>query len=158
MPVYLPGPESTLSSESHILSKVLFSQSELLKQRQLGLSNMQVPRAPLQSLREWGSGMCLFNSIPYPHPTHDPSDSDGLTKSEDWSSPTSHFTDGNTEAYGYKATNCPLRATGPELKFLNLSLLLSPPHLPLSSLFIENAVDFFLLITYSSAERFQFTG
>ena len=63
----------------------------------------------------------MFNSVHCPSP-HAPSDSDVLTKSENSSSPTSHFIDGKTEAYGYKATSGSVRAIGPERKFLSQSL------------------------------------
>lgn len=63
----------------------------------------------------------MFNSVHCPSP-HAPSDSDVLTKSENSSSPTSHFIDGKTEAYGYKATSGSVRAIGPERKFISQSL------------------------------------
>lgn len=103
----------------------------------------------------------MFNSVHCPSP-HAPSDSDVLTKSENSSSPTSHFIDGKTEAYGYKATSGSVRAIGPERKFISQSLSPSffPPSLPpflLSSLYFKN-IDFFSLTIYRSAERLQFTG
>ena len=54
-----------------------------------------------QSLWRYDSGICMFNSIHH-HPPH-PKWLWCLIKSENWSSPTSQFTDGKTEAYGYKA-------------------------------------------------------
>lgn len=112
-------------------------------------------QGPSQSLWRYGSGICTFNSIHHhsPHPKR----LWCLIKSENWSSPTSQFTDGKTEAYDYKAIQ-------PEYKFLPQSLSASfssfpslPPSLPLVSLYFKT-VEFFSFTTHRSAQRFQFTG
>lgn len=98
-------------------------------------------QGPSQSLWRYGSGICTFNSIHHHCATPQ---AIMMSHKVNWSSPTSQFTDGKTEAYDYKAIQ-------PEYKFLPQSLCffllfpLPPPSLPLVSLYFKT-VEFSLLL------------